>query len=296
MTAPETPAEHSAKSEDQPQAGPLSRVRVVMNEPQNLINIAAVIRGMSNMGLSDLVLVQPAEFDAYRITGIAHRTDELVEATRIVSTLDEALEGASYVLGTSARARTAQRNYRRPRQASVDMIARARAGETVAIVFGREDRGLGNEALDRCHEVLVIPTDSDYSSLNLAQAFLVIAYELFVQAGEEEGDLPTGKRSLGPATHQELEEMYGALEAGLQHIQFFKSRKVESVMRTLRTALSRTTLDLHEARLIRAVGYEVRAFVRRSLGLGPAGPVGSDSAAPEEPSLADPDDSPAPST
>lgn len=240
-------------------------VRVVLNEPQNLINIAAIIRGMSNMGIRDLVLVNPAEFDAYRITGIAHRTDELVENTRIVSTLDEALEGVSYVLGTSARARTAQRNYRRPRAVAGEIVERAQAGETIAVVFGREDRGLENDALDRCHEVLVIPTDAAYSSLNLAQAFLIIAYEIHLAAENGGAPLPKGRRSLGPAKHEDLEEMYGALEAGLHHIQFFKARKVESVMRTLRTALSRTTLDLHEARLIRAVGYEIRHFIRRRM-------------------------------
>ena len=72
-----------------------------------------------------------------------------------------------------------------------------------------------------------------------------------------------GKRSLGPATHAEMEEMFGALEQGLDRVDFFKVRKAESVMRTIRTVFGRTTLDAHEARLIRSVGYEVRNRVDR---------------------------------
>ena len=235
---------------------------VVLHEPQDLVNIAGVVRAMANMGLSRLTVVDPAEFDPWRITGIAHRTDHIVDRVRQVDTLDEAIADATYVVGTSARARTAQRNYRRPRELAARIQRRALEGE-VAIVFGREDRGLSNEALDRCHDVLVIPTDPGYSSLNLAQAVLLISYELFLAGGIEPEALPRGKRSLGPASAAELEEMYAALEQGLARIEFFKARKPESVMRVLRTIFGRTGLDAHEARLVRSIGYEVRNWADR---------------------------------
>lgn len=227
-----------------------------------LVNIAGVVRAMANMGLSRLTIVDPAEFDPWRITGIAHRTDHIVDGITQAASLDDALADATYVVGTSARPRTAQRNYRRPRELAARILDRAREGN-VAIVFGREDRGLSNEALDRCHEVVVIPTDPGYSSLNLAQAVLLVSYELLLAGSTAAESLPSGKRSLGPATAAELEEMYGALEEGLARVGFFKARKPESVMRVLRTVLGRTGLDAHEARLLRSMGYEVRNWTDR---------------------------------
>ncbi len=237
-------------------------ITVVLHQPQDLVNIGGVVRAMANMGLERLTVVDPAEFDPWRITGIAHRTEHIVEDARVAASLEEALANATYVVGTSARPRTAQRNYRRPRDLAPRILRRAHDGE-VAIVFGREDRGLSNEALDRCHEVLVIPTSPSHASLNLAQAVLLVAYELFLAGAAAPTELPTGKRSLGPATAAELEETYRALAAGLASIDFFKARKPESVMRVLRTIFGRTTLDAHEARLVRAIGYETRNRVER---------------------------------
>ena len=238
------------------------KLRLVLHEPQDLVNIAAAVRAMANMGLRRLTVVNPAEFDPWRITGIAHRTEHIVDSVKRAGSLEEALADATYVVGTSARPRTAQRNYRRPRDLAPRILRRAGEG-SVAIVFGREDRGLSNDALDRCDEVMVIPTAQEYSSLNLAQAVLLIAYELFLAGAGEAESLPVGKRSLGPATHAEMEEMFGALEQGLDRVDFFNARKAESVMRTIRTVFGRTTLDAHEARLIRSVGYEVRNRIDR---------------------------------
>lgn len=237
-------------------------ITVVLHEPQDLVNIAAAVRAMANMGLERLTVVDPAEFDPWRITGIAHRTGHIVEAATQAGSLEEALAGTTYVVGTSARPRTARRNYRRPRDLAPRVLHRARDGD-VAIVFGREDRGLSNEALDLCHEVMVIPTAPAYPSLNLAQAVLLVAYELFLAGADGPEPLPAGKRSLGPASSAELEEMYQALEAGLDRAAFFRARKAESVMRILRTVFGRTTLDAHEARLIRSIGYQVRNRLKR---------------------------------
>lgn len=244
-------------------ASALDRVTVVLHQPQNLVNIAGAVRAMANMGLRHLALVEPADFDARRITGIAHRAQHIVERVVCTPSLQDALAPCVYVAGASARPRTAQRNYRRPRELAPEILRRAMDGQ-VALVFGREDRGLSNAALDQCHDVLVVPTTTEHPSLNLAQAVLLVAYELLL-AARGGGELPAGKRSRGPAAIAELEEMYAALEAGLHQIDFFKARKPESVMRTLRTAFSRTTLDGHEARLLRSVGYEMRnAAARRN--------------------------------
>lgn len=240
----------------------LDRITVVLDQPQDLVNLAGVVRAMKNMGLSSLRLVRPAEFDPYRITGIAHRSHDVVESARIVDTLEEALSDAVFVVGTTARPRTAQRNYVRPREVAPEMVERTREGR-VAVVFGREDRGLSNEALDLCHRVAIVPTDPDYSSLNLAQACLVLCYEVLLAAGGGSEPLPTGKRSDEPATQGDLEETYAALEAGLDRIEFFKARSPDAVLRTLRTLLARAEPDRREARLVAAIGYEIRNYLDR---------------------------------
>lgn len=240
----------------------LAHVVVVLDETQDLVNIAGVVRAMRNMGLSRLRLVNPVEFDAWRITGIAHRCDAIVEAAEIVDSLDAALADAVWVVGTSNRARTAQRNYVRPRDHAPEILQRTTEG-TVALLFGREDRGLSNEALDRCHAVAVIPADPEYSSLNLAQAFLILAYELYLAAGGGSPPLPRGRRAGPPATHADLERMYGAVEEGLHRIDFFRARTPDGVMRTLRTLLGRAEPDVQEAGVVGAVGYGIGKYLDR---------------------------------
>ena len=169
-------------------------VVVVLDEPLNVVNIAGVIRGMKNMGLSRLRLVRPVDFDTHRIQGIAHRSADIIAGTELHDTLEGAIADGEWVVGTSARPRTANRNYVRPREVAPTIVERATEGP-VCILFGREDRGLTNEAMDLCHAVSIIPTAPEYWSLNLAQAFLVTAYEIFLAAGGAEGALPRGPAS-----------------------------------------------------------------------------------------------------
>lgn len=244
------------------EANPLSNVVVVLHEPQNLVNIAGTVRAMMNMGLSRLRLVRPAEFDAYRITGIAHRGDFLVDQAEIHDTLADALADAVFVLGTSARARTAHRNYGRPRELAGQVLEQA-SGGTVVVLFGREDRGLSNQALDLCNRVAIVPTLPEYKSLNLAQAVLIVAYELFL-AAHEMSALPRGRRATEPATNAELEETYAVLQRGLDRIDFFTRRAPEGVMRTLRTIIARAGPDTQEAGILRAIGYEIKRYADRA--------------------------------
>ena len=240
----------------------LDNVVIVLDEPKDVVNVAGVIRVMKNMGLSKLRLVNPDEFDIRRIGGIAHRCEDLAESGELFSTLREALHDTVFTVGTTARARTAQRNYVRPRAIAPGIVAKASEGP-VAVVFGREDRGLSNEALDMCHAIAIVPTVTDYSSLNLAQACLALCYEIYLAASDE-APLPKGKRDVGAATHADLEEMYAALDRGLHRINFFKGdRHPDSVVRMLRTIFSRAEPDLRETRLVRAMGFEMERYFDR---------------------------------
>jgi len=272
---------------------PLDNVVIVLDEPKDLVNVAGVVRAMMNTGVSRLRLVRPDEFDGYRITGIAHRGDAITDATEFFDDLPAALDDVVYTVGTTARRRTAGLHYDRPRGVAPTILEHAASGP-VAIVFGREDRGLSNEALDRCNVVAVIPTHDEYPSLNLAQACLVLLYEVFLVTELAEAPLPRGRRATEPATGGELEEMYNALESGLEAIQFFKSRKPESVLRTLRSILGQARLDRREARLVAGIGYETRHYVRRLSERLDGGhsfcSSGEDSDADEPGTVADPDE------
>ena len=245
----------------------LNNIVIVLDHPQNLVNIAGVVRAMKNMGITRLRLVNPDEFDGWRIGGIAHRSQDVVENAQLFDSLQESLADITYVVGTTARARTAHRNYGRPRKMASSIVEKARGG-TVAILFGREDRGLENEALDLCHAVTIIPTAPDYSSLNLAQAVLILAYEIFLAAGEGTEPLPRGKRSTRPASVEEMEQTYWALEQALDRVEFFKARQPEAILRVIRTVLGRAHPDNQEAGIFRAMGFEVVACLDRLEGKG----------------------------
>src|SRR5690606_10002474 len=159
------------------------RFVIVLNRTQDVVNIATSLRAMMNMGLVRLRLVQPDDFSAYRIAGIAHGSEPLIERIEFFDTLDSATADASLVVGTTARRRTATYGWSHPRDAAPELLAYdATPDRPIAIVFGREDTGLLNEELDRCDRLLVVPTSDLNSSLNLAQAVLIVGYELLLAA------------------------------------------------------------------------------------------------------------------
>ena len=163
----------------------LARVTIVLNEPQDPVNIGSVVRAMKNMGLDRLHLVRPADFDAYRIEGVAHTGLDIIESTACFDDLRSAIAHCNLVIGTTARGRRVQRSYLKPRQAAQEILATTGAGGEAALVFGREDRGLHNADLDLCARIAVIPTEPDHSSINLAQAVMILAYELFTTSAGE---------------------------------------------------------------------------------------------------------------
>jgi tRNA/rRNA methyltransferase/tRNA (cytidine32/uridine32-2'-O)-methyltransferase len=242
----------------------LDNIVIVLHRPQDVVNIAGTVRAMINMGLSRLRLVAPDEYDAYRIAGIAHGSEWLLERIEFFDGLDAALADASHIAGTTARRRTAAYVWRHPREAAAPLIARAAAAPgPVAVVFGREDKGLSNEALDRCNELLVVPTGEVHSSLNLAQAVLLIAYELRLAALADAPPLPRPKRTSPPAGPADLDVLFADVSATLELIEFFKAREPESIMRTVRALTRRAEPSAREANLVRAMAIEVRKYIGR---------------------------------
>jgi TrmH family RNA methyltransferase len=209
------------------------------------------------------------------VIGVAHYTQHIVDTATRHSALGEALADASLVVGLSGKHHRAQRNATRLGEAMAQVAARARVGSPVALLLGREDSGLPNEALDRCHLVAHIPTNPAYPSLNLAQAALLALYALFQQAGGAEQPLRPPRRAAPPASAALLEDLFADLERSLEAVEFFKTRSRPGIMRSLRAALYRAHLDAREASLLRAVAIEVRRYLHRR-GLREAvGPVGA---------------------
>ena len=233
---------------------------VVLHRPQDLVNIASVIRIMKNFALRDLRLVAPAEYDAFRVEGIAHKTGDVLKRVVVFDALDQALADCHHVVGFTARQRSAKRNAQRPREAAGEVLAVSEA-TLVALVFGPEDRGLTNDELDRCHRIVTIPTSADYASLNLAQAVAVMAYELFLARGTP--PLKSPRRAAEPATQEQLERLFADAHQALEAIDFFKTRNPEPIMRTVREVLHRTPLDAREVELARAMCIEAAKRVRR---------------------------------
>ncbi len=244
----------------------LERVIVVLNQPQDPVNIGGVVRAMKNMGLSRLHLVRPVDFDPYRVEGVAHTGLDVIKSARAFDTLTEAVSESQFVVGTTARGRRVRRSYLRPRDAAAEIVVATAAGRSVALLFGREDRGLSNDDLDMCSRVVVIPTDPEATSLNLAQAVLILAYEIYLAAA---GAIPfkSPRRAAAPATRDELESLFGEVEASLHAIDFFKAHKVRPIMRTIREVAARADLDDRESALFKAMAYEIRNFLARH-GLG----------------------------
>ena len=161
----------------------LANVVVVLYQPQDVVNIGGVIRVMSNFGLSRLRLVEPAEYDPYRLEGIAHQGGLVISKVEQYADLKSALADCGFVVGATARKRGLRRDCLTPAQVA-PLTLKAAQTNTVALLFGREDSGLPNEALDDCHALITIPTDPANPSLNLAQAALVVAYELWLAAND----------------------------------------------------------------------------------------------------------------
>jgi len=237
-------------------------ITVVLHEPQDLVNIAHVVRALKNFGLRDLRLVNPREYDAYRVAGIAHQTQDVVARVAQFGRLEDAVADCVHVVGFTARGRTAKRNLQRPREAAGEILGQAEAGPT-ALLFGREDKGLPNEALDLCHRVVTIPTSPAYPSLNLAHAVVLMLYELAVTRGDESRPFKAPRREGPPATAGDLERLFADVEAALRVIEFFKTRQAEGVMRTVREVIHRTPLDEREAKLVRAMAIEVVKYGER---------------------------------
>lgn len=242
----------------------LKKIRVVLVNTTHPGNIGGVARAMKNMGLEKLYLVDPKEYPSPRaLQRAAHALDVLDNAV-IVDTLEEAVADCGMVVGTSARSRGIPWPMLNPRECGRQAVSEA-AEHEVALVFGREDRGLTNEELQRCTYHVHIPTSPDYSSLNLAAAVQVLTYEARMAALEaEEGGLPDlNDWDIPPAKHDALERYYEHLEQALVDIDFHDRDNPRQTMARLRRLYGRIRLDEMELAILRGMLTSIQRAARQ---------------------------------
>lgn len=236
---------------------------LVLVAVQDLVNLASCIRIAKNFGIETIRLVQPeCDVDFYRIEGIAHNTADLLERITLHDTLDDAFADLAWVVALTGRERTAKRTMMRPRAAAEELVARSAQGK-VGILAGREDRGLHNDEIDRCAALVTISANPEYSSLNLAQAWAVMAHETWVARGGDTIEFKTPRHAAQAATHEQLEALFADWETALKSVEFFKKRQPDLVMRGFREIVFRAGLDQRETSLVRAIGLEIGHFLRR---------------------------------
>lgn len=238
----------------------LTRLRVVLIETSHPGNIGAAARAMKVMGVSRLYLVRPHQFPCAEATARASGADDLLTRAVVCDSLDEALADCSLVLGASARLRSLPWPLSDARRAAQRAAAGAVAGQEVALVFGREHSGLSNEELQRCHYLLHIPANPDFSSLNLAAAVQVVSYELRMALL---GDEPLAPDEGDYASADELESFYAHLEQTLISVGFLDPDNPRQVMRRLRRLYNRARTERVELNILRGILTETQKRVRR---------------------------------
>lgn len=245
-----------------------TRIRVVLVGTQHPGNLGATARAMKTMGLRRLLLVAPDVSPDGEARALAANAGDVLESATVVASLPEALAGCRLVLGCTARNRRIALPESDPREAAalaLDAVA-AEEGD-VALVFGRERTGLHNEDLHLCHRAVLIPSDPEYDSLNLAQAVQVLAYEVRMAVLAAAGREAAEPRDL-PADHDQLERFYGQLGETLDAIDFHKGRSPDSAMRKLRRIFNRARMDEREVRLLRGVLADAQRMARLAGGGG----------------------------
>jgi len=251
----------------------LSHVRIVMVNTTLPANIGSALRAMKTMGLSKLVLVEPKTYPHPDINALAAGATDLIEQIEIVPTLEEAIKDCHLVFGTSARSRTIPWPLLDARPAAEKSLqAVVQDKQEIAVIFGREDRGLTNEELAMANYHVTIPVNDDYGVLNVAQAIQVICYEMRMAAMAltaqkedpnatmhvtDEIDMQWDEPLV---THEQMEQFYPHIEKMLAEIEFMDPKNPRLLPLRLRRLFGRIQLDRMEYHLLRGIFSRVQAL------------------------------------
>lgn len=240
----------------------LDSIRIVLVNTSHPGNIGSSARAMKTMGFSDLYLVAPLQFPHDKAVEMASGATDILDHAKVVATLDEAIADCTLVVGLSARDRAIPWPLHTPKEISQQILAHTAAPQgQVALLFGREQNGLSNEELQRCHCHVQIPANPIYSSLNLAAAVQVMTYELrMAQLGEitfkEQWDYRL-------ATVDEMEKFFIHLQEVLVQIDFLKLSAPRRLMTRMRRLFFRTRPDAMEMNMLRGMLTSIQESIRK---------------------------------
>ena len=243
---------------------PLDQIAVVLSHTSHPGNIGAAARAMKTMGLSDLRLVNPREFPSEVATVRATGAVDVLDTTRVFTSLSSAIADCVYVVGSSARGRDFVGEVTDARTAATQLAATSRQGK-VAIVFGCETSGLTNAEVGLCQTLAFVPTNPDYSSLNLGSAVQVLGYEIRVASMALQG-LTSGYKAsdLQLATQGEIDAMYDHMRAALTEIGFFRPDHPRKLFPRLQRLFNRTRLEREEVDIFRGMFRAMQSKSERS--------------------------------
>lgn len=248
---------------------PTPSIRIVLVRPQGAANTGSVARVMKNMGLAELVLVRPRFRGQSAAKTMAVHAGDVLESARTCETLAEAVADCSLVAGTTSRDGAYCPPSLAPRAAAPELL-RAAATNNVALVFGPEDHGLSNKDLQLCQMQIRIPSHHAYTSLNLAQAVAICAYEVFV--AQRNGK--PGREVPALATSADTELMYERLQEAFLSIGFLLRDNPDHIMYALRNMLGRARLEDRDVRILlglaRQINWYGRANAKNEEGAGEA--------------------------
>lgn len=241
-----------------------SRLRFVLVETSHPGNIGAVARAMKTMGFSELVLVNPRFSDATtqeEALAFASGAQDVLEKARVVGSFEEAMNGCNFAAALTARLREFSPPVATPRSLAASLAADPLLN--AALIFGSERYGLPNDIIERCNVLINIPANPVYSSLNLAQAVQILAYEArLAQDGDGIGASVIGFQGEAASVVQ-IDGMYAHLEEALVALNFLDPSNPKKLMPRLRRLFSRTQLETEEVNILRGIARQVLAKTRR---------------------------------
>ena len=228
----------------------LNSVKIVLVGTTHPGNIGAAARAMKNMGIKSLSLVQPKEFPSDVAIYRSKAAKDILEHAQVFNTLEEAISDCELVIGTSARGRKVPWPILNPKEAA-EAVSRSSSHHKIAIIFGREDRGLTNEELGLCNLHVNIPTDPDYSSLNLAQAVQILVYEIRQAILGEQEDKDYWDVEL--ANNDQTELLINHMDELMQQVEFYDVDNPRKLLLRVRRFFKRSRIDVMETNIFRGL-------------------------------------------
>ena len=244
----------------------LDNIRIVMLHTSHPGNIGAAARVMKNMGLLNLYLVQPEQYPHAQATAMASGADDVLHKAVVCESLEQALHGVKWVVGTTARERKIQKSIEPAREAAINVVKEAKQ-HPVALLFGRERIGLTNEEIGLCHRLASIPSNPDFSSLNVASAIQIFSYEVFMACSQQQTDAELlgglDKKVTEYASAEDVERFYQHLEQTLININFLNPLQSPQLMPKLRNLYNRIRLEQGEINILRGILTETQKLTKQ---------------------------------